>query len=81
MSEEKIEALKKWMIEKGCKVHPNITIPSHVDGVLGISTNALIPHKTLFLAVPSKLILTTTKCYNDPKLHKLFEKNDDLFDY
>jgi len=69
------------MIENGCKVHPSITIPAKIDGVLGIATNDNIPHKTLFLAIPSRLIITTTKCYNDPKLHRLFEKNDDLFDY
>ena len=69
------------MVQNGCKVHPGITIPAIIDGVLGIATNTTIPHKTLILDVPSKLIITTTKCYNDPRLRKLFEKNDDLFDY
>ena len=69
------------MIKEGCKIHPNITIPSSINGVQGISSNNPIPHKTIIIAVPSKLILTVSKCYNDPKLKKLFLANDDLFDY
>jgi hypothetical protein len=69
------------MIAKGCKIHSNITIPSFTNGIQGISTNEPIPHKTLIIAIPSSLILTVTKCYNDPKLKKLFLANDDLFDY
>lgn len=80
-SQEKIDALRQWMQEKGCILHPHISIPASFDGVLGIGSTGLLPHKTLILAVPSNLILTVTRCYNDPKLKKLFENNDDLFDY
>ena len=69
------------MVARGCKVHPGIRVPERVDGVLGIAAAEALPHKTLVLAVPSSLILTTTRCYNDPALHRLFLKNDDLFDY
>lgn len=69
------------MLKQGCLIHKNLTIPSNINGVQGISTNAVIPEKTLIIAVPSKLILTVTKCYNEPKLKKLFLANDDLFDY
>lgn len=69
------------MVKNGCLIHKSLNIPSNINGVQGISTNSLIPHKTLVIAVPSKLILTVTRCYKDPKLKKLFEDNDDLFDY
>lgn len=81
MKEDKISALKRWMVQKGCIIHPHVQIPTSFDGVLGIGTTGPLPHKTLIIAIPSSLILTTTKCYNDPKLKRLFEKNDDLFDY
>jgi hypothetical protein len=35
----------------------------------------------LIVAIPSNLILTVSRCYNDPTLKKLFLNNDDLFDY
>jgi hypothetical protein len=49
--------------------------------VLGIGCKGSLPHKTLVIAIPSSLILTTSRCYNDPALKRLFLKNDDLFDY
>ena len=69
------------MLENGCLIHPSLEIPSNINGVQGISTKNALSHKTLVIAIPSKLILTVTKCYNDPQLTKLFQKNDDLFDY
>ena len=69
---DKIDALQTWMKEKGCIVHPNVSIPASFDGVLGIGATGPLPHKTLIIAVPSSLILTSTKCYNDPLLFKLF---------
>jgi hypothetical protein len=33
------------------------------------------------MAVPEKLIITVEKCYYSPELRKLYESNDDLFDY
>lgn len=69
------------MTAKGCRIHPHLTIPSNLNGVQGVSTNKAIPAKTLIVAVPSNLILTVSRCYNDPVLKKLFLGNDDLFDY
>jgi len=79
--EGKIKALREWMVTKGCLIHPSLEIPCNINGVQGIGTKALIPHKTLIMAIPSSLILTVTRCYNDPLLKKLFLANDDLFDY
>lgn len=69
------------MIAKGCRIHPHLTIPSSINGIQGVATNRPIPAKTLIVAVPSSLILTVSRCYNDPILKKLFLANDDLFDY
>jgi hypothetical protein len=69
------------MVKQGCYIHPNLAVPSSINGVQGIATNSPIAHKTLVMAIPAKLILTVTKCYNNPKLKKLFLANDDLFDY
>jgi hypothetical protein len=69
------------MVTKGCKIHPHLTIPSKLNGIQGVSTNKPIPAKTLIVAIPSNLILTVSRCYNDPLLKKLFLNNDDLFDY
>lgn len=60
------------MKDKGCIIHPHVDIPKRFDGVLGIGTNGPLPHKTLIIAVPSNLILSVTKCYNDPTLKRLF---------
>lgn len=79
--DQKIEELRNWMVSKGCIIHPNLTIPSRINGVQGVGTNASISPKTLIVAIPSHLILTVTRCYNDPLLKKLFLANDDLFDY
>jgi hypothetical protein len=49
--------------------------------VQGVGSSAAIPPKTLIIAVPSSMILTVTRCYNDPQLKRLFLANDDLFDY
>lgn len=79
--EQRVGTLREWMVSKGCLIHPHLTIPSAPNGVQGIGSNAPIPHKTLVIAIPSSLILTVTKCYNDPQLKRLFLANDDLFDY
>jgi hypothetical protein len=79
--EDRIEGLRQWMKAKGCIIHPNVSIPARFGNVLGIGTTGPLPHKTLIIAIPSQIILSTTRCYNDPALHKLFLKNDDLFDY
>lgn len=72
MHSNKIDALRRWMVEKGCIIHPHVQIGADFGGVLGIGSTGSLPHKTLIVAVPSSLILTTTRCYNDPKLKKLF---------
>ncbi len=69
------------MVAKGCLIHPHVQIPAEFSGVQGVGTSAAIPPKTLIIAVPSSMILTVTRCYNDPQLKKLFLANDDLFDY
>lgn len=69
------------MVAKGCKIHPHLTIPATINGIQGVATNQPVPPKTLIVAVPAHLILTVTRCYNDPALKKLFLANDDLFDY
>ena len=79
--QDKIEALRQWMYKKGCIIHPNVELPAKFNGVLGIGAKGFLPHKTLIIAIPSSLILSTTRCYNDPALKRLFLKNDDLFDY
>lgn len=79
--DNKIEELREWMVANGCLIHKDIQIPSNINGVQGVSTTKTIPHKTLILAVPSKLLLTVSKCYKDKELVKLFAANDDLFDY
>ena len=79
--EQKYEEFRKWIMDNGCKMHPGIKILEKYDGVMGIGTCEDLPHKTLILAVPSKLILSIKRCYNDPELKSLFEENDDLFDY
>jgi hypothetical protein len=70
--EEKIKALREWMIKKGCIIHPNLEIPCNINGIQGIGTKATILHRTLIMAIPSSLILTVTRCYNDPLVKKLF---------
>jgi hypothetical protein len=69
------------MQKHGCFIHKNLTIPSSINGVQGVSTSGPIPHKTLIMAIPTKQIITVTKCYKDPMLKKLFKENDELFDY
>lgn len=69
------------MVARGCKIHPHLTLPAKINGVQGIATNRPIEAKTLIIAIPSNMILTVTRCYNDPILKKLFLANDDLFDY
>jgi hypothetical protein len=69
------------MVAKGCRIHPYLTIPANLNGVQGVATNKSIPAKTLIVAIPSKLILTVSRCYKDAALKKLFLANDDLFDY
>jgi hypothetical protein len=81
MQEEKVAALREWMVAKGCRIHPHLAIPARMNGVQGVGTSKPIPAKTLIVAVPASLILTVTRCYNDPVLKRLFLGNDDLFDY
>lgn len=81
MEEGKVGALREWMVAKGCRIHPHLTIPANLNGVQGVATNSAIPAKTLIVAIPANLILTVSRCYNDPILKKLFLANDDLFDY
>lgn len=69
------------MIDSGCKIHPALNIPDYFNGVQGIGTNASIPHRTVIIAIPSKLVITVPRCYNDPALKSIFKANDDLFDY
>lgn len=69
------------MVARGCKIHPSLTLPAKINGVQGIGTNQPIEAKTLIIAIPANMILTVTRCYNDPILKKLFLGNDDLFDY
>lgn len=76
-----IQDLRQWMVKAGCKIHPAVTIPDYFDGVQGVGTSQSIPHKTVIIAVPSKLVITVPRCYNDPILKPLFKANDDLFDY
>jgi hypothetical protein len=55
---ESIDRLREWMKKKGCLIHPDIEIPSNLNGVQGVSTKKQIDPKTVILAIPSSLIIT-----------------------
>lgn len=62
-------------------MHPGIQIPAFFEGVQGIGTNQDLPHKTIIMAIPSRLVITVPRCYQDPELKSLYRMSDDLFDY
>ena len=69
------------MVEAGCKIHSAVEIPAYFEGVQGVGAKDSIPHKTVIIAIPSRLVITVPRCYNDPVLKPIFKANDDLFDY
>jgi hypothetical protein len=60
------EELRQWIRDSGCFIHPALEIPAYFDGIQGVGTREDLPHKTVIIAIPSKLVITVPNCYNDP---------------